>query len=85
MAGLLPLENCFAPKSQQELEEDAETYKRYVDLVATLPTGDDWGVADLKKYKGFWFPEPIIPGVMAFHENFKVYKSNQHIILIIMY
>ncbi|KMZ76265.1 Aryl sulfotransferase [Zostera marina] len=70
MAGILPVERCFAPKKLEQTEEDSKMYKRYAEIVYSLPLVDSWGTK-LAMYKGFWLLHEILPGIMAFHDHFK--------------
>lgn len=71
MAGILPIERCFAPKKQEEAEEDSKMYKSYAEMVSSLPSVDSWG-SKFVLYKGFWFFADLLPGIMAFQDHFKV-------------
>ncbi|KMZ76263.1 Aryl sulfotransferase [Zostera marina] len=75
MAGILALEKCFGSKNEQEKEEDSKMYKRYREIVSSLPSNDYWGDT-MRLYKGFWQMGYLVPGIMAFEDNFKARETD---------
>ncbi|KMZ76264.1 Aryl sulfotransferase [Zostera marina] len=75
MAGILPVERCFAPKKQEETEEDSQMYKSYAEIVSSLPFVDSWGTK-LVLYNGLWAIDELLPGIIAFRDHFKARETD---------
>ncbi|KAF6140054.1 hypothetical protein GIB67_001795 [Kingdonia uniflora] len=71
---------CFASKTKEEKDQDDKTYKKYEELMSTLPkkrvTEDDY---DQHQYQGFWYHPDILKGTMAAQNH---YQSQQTDILL---
>ncbi|KAK1256678.1 Cytosolic sulfotransferase 15 [Acorus gramineus] len=72
MATLPHILNSLTPKTKEEskLSQDQETYKTYQNIITTLPRERGWDHGHLYCYKGFWYRDFHLKGVMAVRDHF---------------
>lgn len=76
MASSLPSQNCNILKTNNieihDQEEDHQkTYKKYKEILPTLPTDKGWMTEHLRQYQGFWLTSMSIKGAMLLQNHFK--------------
>ncbi|KAK8957859.1 Cytosolic sulfotransferase 15 [Platanthera zijinensis] len=69
--------SCFeTPKTEAEKYEEAVAYQHRREEISNLPVDSGWGNIPGRLYKGFWFPEPILYGVLSLRRNFRPAPSD---------
>ncbi|KAL7161158.1 hypothetical protein ACSBR2_041757 [Camellia fascicularis] len=76
MAAPIPSQTSLSKTNKEESDERTESversYKRYKEVISTLPKERGWLTEHLSLYQGFWYqPTGDLEGVMFVQEHFK--------------
>ncbi|KAF8389674.1 hypothetical protein HHK36_024193 [Tetracentron sinense] len=71
-----PYLNCFVPKTVEREKEEESIYKRYEEIMSTLPREKGWWTEHLYLHQGFWYPSIYLPGVMAVQNQYQAHFSD---------
>ncbi|KAF8389673.1 hypothetical protein HHK36_024192 [Tetracentron sinense] len=71
-----PYLKCFVPKTEEQEKEEESIYKRYEEIMSTLPREKGWWTEQIYRYQGFWYASVHLPGVMAVQNHFQAHFSD---------
>ncbi|XP_020575587.1 flavonol 3-sulfotransferase-like [Phalaenopsis equestris] len=62
---------CFdSQKTEEQKEDELHAFQQHKKEILTLPLQQGWRHFSLRFYKGFWFAEFILPGVLSLRRHF---------------
>ncbi|KAL0909359.1 hypothetical protein M5K25_020218 [Dendrobium thyrsiflorum] len=59
----------YTPKTKEQKEKELRAHQEYKEEISSLPLQQSLQQRPLRLYKGFWFHEIILPGILSLHHH----------------
>ncbi|KAI0495575.1 hypothetical protein KFK09_021876 [Dendrobium nobile] len=67
---------CFDTLTEDQKDDEFRARQHHEEEISSLPRHEGWRQLSLRLYKGFWFPEAILPGVLSLRHHLRPTSSD---------
>ncbi|KAL0909356.1 hypothetical protein M5K25_020215 [Dendrobium thyrsiflorum] len=72
---------CYhTPKTKEQKVNELRARQHHEEEISSLPMHEGWRYLPLRLYKGFWFPEIILPGVLSLRHHLRPTSSDTFLV-----